>query len=97
MSVDLLGVHPIGDLLRLTRGSEDGARVRAEDLKPGIDIDGVVGSRLDSEVEVGADHGAEQFDGAFLHGIGSRAGPSGEIAIEAMLGAGSVPLMPISA
>ena len=43
-----------------------------------------------SEVDVGADHGAEQLDGAFLHGIGDRAEPSGEIAIEAMLGTGSV-------
>ncbi len=46
--------------------------------------------RIDAEVEVGADHGAQEFDRAFLHRVGGRAEPSGEIAVEAMLGARSV-------
>lgn len=44
----------------------------------------MIGPRLDVQIEVGADHGAEQLNGAFLHRIGGRAEPSGEIAIEAM-------------
>ena len=50
----------------------------------------MVGSWLNTEVEVGANHGAEKLDRAFFHGVGGRAEPSGQIAVEAMLGAGSV-------
>ena len=50
----------------------------------------MVGARLDAKAEVGADHGAEKFDRAFFHGVRGGAVPSGEIAVEAMLGAGSV-------
>ena len=60
-------------------------------LQPGGDVAGVVGSWLNTEVEVGADHGAEKLDRAFFHGVGGRAEPSGEITVEAMPGAGGVP------
>jgi hypothetical protein len=32
MGLGLLGVHPVGDLLRLARGGEDGGFVGAQDL-----------------------------------------------------------------
>lgn len=50
----------------------------------------VVGARPDAGVEIGADHGAQKFDRAFLHGVGGGAKPSGEIAVEVMLDAESV-------
>ena len=90
MSIGLPGVHPVGDLLCLARRGEDGALVGAQHFEPGGDVAGVVGSWLNTEVEVGADHGAEKLDRAFFHGVGGRAEPSGEIAVEAILGAGSV-------
>lgn len=89
-SFGLLGVHPVGDLLRLARRGEDGAFVATQHLKPGGDVARMVGARFDAKVEIGADHRAQQLDRTFLHGIGGRTEPSREIAVKAMLGAGGV-------
>lgn len=83
------GIHPVSDLLRRACGGKDGAPVGARHFEPRGYVAGMVGARLDAEVEVGTDHGAEKFNRAFFHGGGRRAEPSGETAVETMLGAGS--------
>ncbi len=50
----------------------------------------MVGARLDAEVEIGADHRAQELDCAFLHGVSGRTESSGKGAVEAMLCSGSV-------
>ena len=54
----LPGVHPVGGLLGLAGGGEDGAGVILQDPQPRGHVGGVVGARMVGYAEIGQDHAA---------------------------------------
>ncbi len=54
-------------------------------------LSGVIGSWGDGERQVGADQRAEQLDDALIPGVGLEPEATGEITVEAMLGAAGMP------
>ena len=78
------GEQEIGRLGGVGRGADNGAAVVLQDFQPVADIVGVADGRHDAER--GAKKGAAHFRDQFLAGIGFAAKPSGEVAVEAVLG-----------
>lgn len=57
----------------------------------------MVGTGCGGDAEISAKEGAAEFGDQLFHGIGGTAEAVREITVKAMLGAGPVTLMPISA
>ena len=89
----LLGVHPVGRLLGLAGGHEDGPGILLQDLEPGRDVGGVVWPRLVGDAQIGKDEAAEDLDHDLLKGVRRRAKAAREVAGEPMRGAGGVPAL----
>jgi hypothetical protein len=93
----LLGMHPIGRLLRLAGGGEDGAWIIFEGPEPRGDVGGMLGARPMGNAEIGQDEARRQLADDLVHGILRRAEAAGEIAVEPVLRPRAVRFMPISA
>ena len=76
-------------------GADNGAAVVFEHGQPVSDVIGMADGGHDAERS--AEEGAANFRDQFLTGIGLAAKPSAEVAVEAMLCATCVIVMPISA
>lgn len=84
-------------LRRLGGGGEHGAVVGLEDREPVLDVGRMVGSRSGRDAKLGAAEAGGQFRAQLLDGVGIGSEATAEVAIEAALGAGPMPVMPISA
>lgn len=84
----LLRMHPVGSGLRLARRCEDRARLILQQAKPGSDIGSVIAPRFVRDTKVGEHERRRQLGGHFFHRERLSRPLAGEVAIEAMLGAG---------
>ena len=65
----LLRVHPVGGLLGLGRGGEQGAGVVPQDLEPGGKVGGMVGTRMVGNAEIGKHEATEDLHAAFFRRV----------------------------
>jgi len=90
-------MHPIGCGLCLAGGGEDGARVVLQHAQPRCHVCGMIGARMVGDPEVGEHERSCQFGADLLDRQTVALEPLGKIAVEPVLCARSVRVMPISA
>jgi hypothetical protein len=77
--------------------NEDGLPILSQDPEPAFDISCVVGSQVIRDLKIGAEERCAELGDQLFHGIGIIAKALAELPVEAVLGAGPMRVMPISA